>query len=135
MKNWVWVLLVIVVMFEVFGAIETREDSAFPAIVPNVVYAQTGGPYLTCDPYPSGAAMAMPDDFVVVLNGATHYSAAMENPDGSRYLWFDLEGLWEAGQNTTLVWARNVWGESGQTPFDFVAGVPQIPANPRVAIQ
>jgi hypothetical protein len=79
-------------------------------------------PYLTCDAYPAGSTQ--PDDFVIVLNGTTHYSAAAENPDGSRYLWFDLNGLWEVGPNTTIVWARNVWGESAQVPFDFIAGVP-----------
>lgn len=87
-------------------------------------------PYLTCDPYP--ASGAQPDDFVIVLDGNTYYSAAVVDANGLRILLFDLAGLWQPGQNSTIVWARNVWGESAQVPFDFNAGLPTGPQNFRV---
>ena len=87
-------------------------------------------PYLTCDPY--AADGVQPDDFVIVLNNVTHYSAAVTDQNGLRILLFDLNGLWQPGQNTTVVWARNVWGESAQIPFDFNAGLPTGPQNFRV---
>ena len=89
-------------------------------------------PYLTCDPYPVGPDTTQPDDFVIVLNGNTYYSAAATNAEGLRYLLFDLNGLWNTGPNTTVIWARNVWSESTQVPFDFNAGAPAQPANFRV---
>lgn len=100
------------------------------AVMLFAVGAFAQGPYLTCDPYPT--TVAQPDDFVIVLNGATYYSAAVENPDGSRYLLFDLNGLYNPGPNDTLVWARNVWGESAQVPFAFTAEPPAAPTGNRI---
>lgn len=94
------------------------------------VFAQ--GPYIVSDPYPAGPDITQPDDFVIVFNGTTYYSAAVEDANGLRFLSFDLEGLWQPGVNTTMVYARNVWGESTTVPFDFAAGPPGTPGGIRV---
>jgi hypothetical protein len=91
------------------------------------------GPYLVCDPYPTGPSVAVPSEFVIVLNGFEYISAAATDPiTGGVYLNFDLDTLWSPGPNSLIVWARNIWGESTQVPFDFFAGPPGTPTGTRI---
>jgi hypothetical protein len=88
------------------------------------------GPYLVSDPYP--ADEDQPDEFVIMLNGTEYTSAAVANNDGLLYLRFDLDGIWNDGQNDLTVKARNMWGESILIPFAFTAGVPGEAGNLRI---
>jgi hypothetical protein len=91
------------------------------------------GPYLVCDPYPTGPEAAVPNEFVIVLNGFEYISAAATDPvTGGVYLNFDLDTLWSPGPNSLIVWARNIWGESTQVPFAFFAGPPLAPQGTRI---
>jgi len=108
-----------------------KMKKAFAALAVLVFFcgAAQASPFLVCDSYP--AAGPQPEDFVIILNGATYYSAAATDANGLRYLLFDLDGLWAVGPNECTVWARNFWGESIQVPFAFSADPPLAP-SPRI---
>jgi hypothetical protein len=90
-------------------------------------YTAFASPFLVCDPYANDETK--PTYFVVVLNGVSHNSPAVVLADGTVRLEFDLGGLWNAGGNNVTVKAVNIWGESQNVPFAFIAGLPSDPSH------
>ena len=72
----------------------------------------TGAPFLVCDEDPNV------DSYLVSLNGAPEVEVPAP-------LHFDLDGIAEGSHNVEVK-AKNVWGVSSASPFDFVKSLPSV---------
>ena len=78
-------------------------------------------PFLVCDPQENvtSYAVTMDDTTVTVL--------AQDLGDNTGRLYYDLDGI-ENGSHNCTVKAKNMWGESANTPFSFSKIQPESPS-------
>ncbi len=94
--------------------------------------AATAAPlFLVSDPWP--ATGPQPDTCTATpANGNAISLTLVDAAPGSRAIHHNTDAL-PNGPHTWSVACANVWGSSGNVPFEFVKGAPSTPAGLRLA--